>query len=370
MARHINLLHRRFGDRWVDLPTDIGRPAAAAETLLVLGPTALDPVSASPADVASGAWLVVRAATNLAEQVIDDAEVLGEALGSQIADLPLGELDKVIGAVLDLGLGSRTEPVWASPAAADAARIVLDAHGERLRETTNLHEVLYARFTDHVLDIPEARVRAGTQPWRLLARLRLRGALASASRTGRVPGGLTSTAREVLAVRESRRVLSSLTPILTRHLGRTGFGPLTDVDGLTSSLSAVRRLQRALGDRVDPARLSGLIAAAAFNSPELVAPATALRACLQTWRIEVALLCGGDPWAVPADELGRWAAQTSAVLPALSSGVSAMTELGRSPATTRELVDDLLLRENVAELGKRLDAWGIPHPATGTGSAL
>jgi hypothetical protein len=372
MARDVELLRRRFGERWPELPHGIGRRAAAAETLLESGPTATDPLSASPIDAASGAWLVVRAALALAEQVVDDAEVLGEALGADLLGLPLGDLDKVVAAVIDLGLGCRVEAGWANPAAADAARIVLDAHGAQLRSTNDLHDELYARFTDHVLDIPEELLLAGSQPWRLVSRTKLRGALAASSRSGKVPGGRRSAAHEVLEVRDARKVLTTMTPLLTRHLGRTAFGPLTDVDALADSLSAVRRLQRALGDQLDSPRFAGLLAADAFLSPELMEPAAGLRATLQAWRTESASLCAGDPWALPAEELASWAVHTAAVLPSITTGAHAVTELGQRPTTVRGLVDDLLLRENVADLAKRLDAWNRDHrnaPARDSGSA-
>jgi hypothetical protein len=372
MARDVDLLHRRFGDRWPELPQGIGRRAAAAETLLENGPTGIDPLSAAPIDAASGAWLVVRAALALAERVVDDAEILGEALGADLLGLPLGDLDKVVAAVIELGLGAGVEPAWARPAAADSARIVLDAHGAQLRSTNDLHDELYARFTDHVLDIPEELLLAGSQPWRLLARTKLRGSLAAASRTGKVPGGGRTAAHEVMQVRDARKVLTTMTPLLTRHLGRTGFGPLTDVDALSDSLSAVRRLQRAMGDGLDPDRFAGLLAADAFLSQELAEPAAALRETLDAWRTEAASLCAGDAWAMPAEELASWAVHTAAVLPAITTGAHAVIEIGQRPTSVRALVDDLLLRENVADLAKRLSEWGADRgtvPASDSGSA-
>jgi len=369
MARDIDLLRRRFGDRWPELPKGIGRRAAAAETLLESGPTSIDPLTASPIDTAGGAWLVVRAALALAEQVVDDAEVLGEALGADVLGLPLGDLGKAVAAVLDLGLVARVEPTWASPAAADAARTVLDAHGAQLRAINDLHDELYAHFTDHVLDIPETLLVAGSRPWRLMARTKLHGALVSASRTGKAPGGRHAAAREVLDVHEARTALTTMTPLLTRHLGRTGFGPLTDVDALSESLSAVRRLQRALGDSLDPDRFAGLLAADAFRSPEVAEPAAGLRTTLQTWRSEGAPLCAGDSWAMLAEDLAAWAVHTAAVLPAITTGAHAVIELGQRPTSVRGLVNDLLLRENVADLATQLDRWRTDHRAVPSGDS-
>lgn len=356
LARDIDLLHRRYGDRWPEIPPALGRSAATAEALLVCGPTALDPATGSPIGVATGARLLVPPALTLADRVVEEAEVLGEALGTEIVGLPLRRLDEVVGAVMDLGLVSFVEPAWASPVAADAADVVLGALGAELRATTLVHDELYACFTDHVLEIPEARLRAGGRPWRLVARARLRRDLASASRTGRVPGGLRAVAHQVLEVSEARRRLTFLAPLLSTHLGRSGWGPLTDADSVAASLAAVRRFQRVLGDRLDRGRLAGLLAAGAFQSAELVVPATNLRTALRRWQIDVASLCAGDPWAIPANELANWAVRTGAVLSAITTGAGTMADIDRAPATVRVLVDDLLLRENVAELGEWLDA--------------
>lgn len=350
LERSIDLLARRHGDSWRGLPADLGRAAAGAERLLVLGPTSFDATIVSPAGAASTAWMVVQAAMTLTDQVVDEAEVLGEALGNRIVGLPLRELDRIAGAVLDLGVVSRLEPAWANPAAADAARAVLDSHGEELRATAALHQQLYASFTEHVLDVPEAWFRSARRPWRVLARSRVRRALTAASRTGRLPGSLRSVSARVLEVHRARRRLASLAPLLTTHLGRGAWGPFTDVDGLVASVVAVRRFQRTMGDRLDGNRMAGLVTAYAFRSPELVGPAATLRTALRTWQAEVASLCGGDPWVMPADALARWVVHTAAALPVLTRATRAMDEVGTRPATLRALVDDLLLREKVAEL--------------------
>jgi hypothetical protein len=361
MDHRIDLLRRRYGEGWSDLPADLGRPAASAEALLVAGPTALDPGTASPLDATNGAWMLVHAAMTFGDQLVEEADVLGEALGTDITDLPLRQLDAVVGAVLGLGLVSRAEARWANPGAADAASVVLEAHGGPLRVTTQLHNDLYASFTDRVLDIPEPRLRAGAHPWRLVARTKLRRGLAAASRTGRVPGGMTATAKQVLRVHDARRELTSLAPLLSTHLGRGGWGPLTNVDALVSALDAVQRFERTLGERLNQDRLAALLAADAFRSPEIAALAANLRTMLQKWRATVASSCGGDPWTTPANELADWAVVTAAALPAITAGLRAMADLDRSPTTVQTLVDDLLLRENIGELSRRLEAHDDEH---------
>lgn len=348
--RDTELLWRRYGDRWPELPDAMGRKVATLERLLMRGPTAVDPSAASPSEVVVEAWLVVRAAAAHAEPMQEEAEVLGAALAADVATLHLRQLDQVVGAVLELAVVRAGHPGWASPPDAEAARLVLDAHGGDLKNAAQLHHDVYERFTDQVWDVPEARLRAGRRPWRVVARTRLRNQLAKASRTGKVPGSLTSASDLVRRARSARLLLSDLDLLLQRHLGRHHQGPMTDVDAVSASLDAVLRLQRALGERLDVERLRGLLMADAFTSPELTTPALNLRSALRDWQADVARLCGGDPWVVPASELAEWAARTGAALPEVTAALSVVATLGQAPASLRDLVDDLLLRERAGEV--------------------
>jgi hypothetical protein len=349
MHQAIEVLERRYGDRWQELPTGLGRAAARAAELLGSGPTAVH--GAAPvSEVVGRAAPLVDAAVPLVALVEEEAVVLGEALGCNLVDLGLGQLAEVAGAVMDLGLVKGAEPTWASPTSADAAHLVLLTLEAQLRATAELHRELYADFTDHVLDLTEPQLRAGARRWRLVARARLRRRLAGASRTGRVPGDLSSVARKVLEVLESRRRLAELAPLLTTHFGLAGWNPLTDVDAVSASLAAVRRFQSVLGTSLVPHRLAALLAAGAFASPELVQPATNLRISLDRWRLAVTTGCGGTPFGLTTPELSSWAARTRVDLPAITSGAAAMIALDRPPTTLQALVDDLLLREHVAEL--------------------
>ena len=371
--RDAELLRRRYGDRWSDLPAGLGRPAVQLEALLSKGPTAVDPDTAVPNDLVIEGWLVVRAAAAQASVVTEEAEVLGEALGADLTALDLRRLDLVAGAVIDLGLVRSGEASWAEPSDADVALVMLDANGSELRRSAELHHEIYDRFTEEVWDLPEGRLRAGRQGWRILSRLHLRRDLAAASRTGRRSRPLSADVELLLEARAVRLRLAELAPLLQRHLGRHHQGPLTDVDAIEASLEAVVRLQDALGDHLDVDRLRGLLLADAFTSAEVTNPALALHTTLRSWAAEVARLCGGDPWALPAGALAEWARRTGAALPLLTEATNVMTELGHAPATLRDLVDDLVLREHLATRPSRLshDGRAEHHSAvrTGDGSA-
>jgi hypothetical protein len=165
----------------------------------------------------------------------------------------------------------------------------------------------------------------------------------------------------VLDVLESRRRLAELAPLLTTHFGLAGWRPLTDVDAVGASLAAVRRFQSVLGAALAPDRLAALLSAGAFASSELVQPATNLRIALDRWRLAVTTGCGGTPFGLTTAELAAWAARTRVVLPAITSGAAAMIALDRPPTTLQALVDDLLVRERIAELAAALPPDAADH---------
>lgn len=363
--RDAELLRRRLGERWHDLPVGLGRPLAQLERALTAGPTALDTQMTTPAAALGEAASVADAARTHIDDFVAEAEVLGDVLGADLVSMDLRRLEQVTGAVLDLARTEPGDPSWADPAHAATAAVVLDAHGDDLRAGALVHREVLDRFTDAASSISDGRIAAARRRWRFIARWRVRHELALASRTGRI-GPLASSLDLLARERAALARAQLLVPLLERHLGRHHRGILTDVDATRAALAAVRRLQEALGRDLDSARLADLLVAEAFSSLEVAAPALALRAELQAWQAEVARLCGGDPWAVPVSELGSWVDRVTSGLRLLSEGLRAASALAQPPATVRELVDDLLLRDHAdeASLGSLSG-----HPA-GTGSAL
>jgi len=343
------LLGRLYGERWHDLPSHLGRVAAGLERLLERGPTAIDPSDALPGATLSNAWLGVRAASAHAPIIADEAEVLAEALGASLTQLPLDQLGRVASAVLALAAAGGAEAAWADRADVDAARSVLDAHGADLREAAELHRQVYERFTERVWEIRSTRLDAGTRRRGVLRRRLLRLDLLAARRTEALQGSVRSQAQLILRAREARRRLVTLAPLLERHLGRRWRGPLTDVAPIVRSQDALRQLHRALGDQLDVDRLRDLLLADAFTSDELTACAMRLTDALRAWEDELTTLSGGNPWALPADDLARWAADTGGALVQLMGVLVEMSEHGGEAVPLRTVVDVLLLREHAEE---------------------
>lgn len=350
--RDVRLLRGRYGDRWSSLPPGEGRALLALERLLGEGPTATES-SRPPAEVAAEAQAVAAAALTHGPVLADEVELLSEALGTDLAGVDLRHLDQVVGAVLDLGLVREGDPSWADPAAARAARLVLDAHGAAIREAALRHAELYEHFTERVWDLQEARLRLAQRPTRLVARLRVRSELTRVSRTAKLPGTTRALSTLVLEARAARARLADLAPLLASHLGSHARGPLTDVDATVTSVGAVLRLQAVLGERLDIARLHDLLLAEAFTSAELTTPALSLRSALRAWQGEVVRSCGGDPWALPAARLVPWAARVASLLPRLTGAITATAAAGRPATTMKDLVDDLLLRQRIDEVHSR-----------------
>jgi hypothetical protein len=348
-SRDVALLERRVGARWAEMPTGLSRPTAALERDLAHGPTSLDTTRVSPAEALGEAWLVADAAAARADALVEESGVLGEALGALLVHAPLRRLLRIAGAVLDVARTGPAEPAWGDPARAQLASVVLEAHGDDLRACAAVHHEVYERFTDAVWGVPKNRLAAASRGWRLVLRLRLRRELAAVSRTGRLPGSLDTSLELLLRARAAREQADQLAPILERQLGRHHHGPVTDVDAASAALRGVRELHEALGEELDSDRLVGLLLAEAFSQPEVTGPAMALHTELQAWAAEVAQLCGGEPWALPADELAQWAARVRSGLRRLSGGLAALNVLGCTPRTVSDLVDDLILRDHAEE---------------------
>jgi hypothetical protein len=154
----------------------------------------------------------------------------------------------------------------------------------------------------------------------------------------------------VLEAHAVRDRLSTTASLLTNRLGEHDRGPVTNVEAARTSLTAVRHLQSALGDRLNPERLARLLAADAFKNDAVLDPARNLGPALAAWSADVAKLGGAPAVAMNGIELGQWASLVEAALPVVEKAVIAADGPGRSATTLRDLVYDLLVRERYDEL--------------------
>jgi len=346
--RALGVLARRAGLRGLELPADLGRPLARMSHLLSAAPTRLDAERMLPALAAELAALATSAADVTLEVVFGEAEVLGEALGTDLLGLRLDELHEVAEAVLAVSRAPRAAEQWADPRdAAEAERVILAA-GDDLRAAATTHVWLQERFTDQVWEIPVGLLERAGASWRLVGRARLRRLLRLASRSGRP--SLSASVPGVLAARRARNQVEAIRPQLTRYLGSLDRGPLSDADAALSAVRAVRRLQGALGLGLDMERLSRLLLADAFRSEDVFAPAVNVRLALLAWRRDVEGFGGAEAWSCTLDELADWTVEVLDLLPDLRSAMAAADGIGARAVSLRDLVDLHVVREHIAEL--------------------
>jgi len=103
------------------------------------------------------------------------------------------------------------------------------------------------------------------------------------------------------------------------HLGEYAEAGIPDVDGAAEALAALHDLHLALGDRLDPEKLRGLVAADAFVCPELTGPATEVSLIISTWRSRTKQLNVVDAISYSAPQLQRWAADVADSLELLAT---------------------------------------------------
>jgi hypothetical protein len=364
---HARFLQSRYGERWLELPATLGRTLVQAEALLASGPVVIPPAMPAMKAIVR-ARRTARAAVAIGKIATNESDVLGEALGTRLGDLPLQHLAVVVDAVLGLSTAPRADEGWASPVAALAAEALLDACCDDLGEGARTHEEVYAKFTDAVWDIPERRLRKGRRPIRPISWLRLRHAFAACSRNHRAPSSVSAAADLVIEARAVRDQLATIESLLANHLGEHDRGPFTNVVAARQSLEAVRELHDALGDRVNAAHLARLFAADAFKQDDVLEPARVLDKALRTWTADVERLGGAHAVAMDGNELIEWASLVEQALPILEGAVSATDAPGGTSPTLRDVVYDLRVRERYNDLTVGEPPLDITEQDAGMGS--
>jgi hypothetical protein len=361
--RALEILERRMGQGWRQLPRDAGRVGLRVEHLLSQAPARIDPETPLPLAIAQALQLVGGARAVL-ELLTDEVAVLSEALGADLGCLTFDDLDSVAAAVLNLGAAPSAAPAWARRAAADGAAAVLELVGPALRDARTANERVYQRFTDQVWEVPAHLLTTGRHRWRVVSRRRLRRQLRAASRA-RLSGSLNDIAQEIVDARVARARLVPTRTLVAHHLGDLDRGVLTDVDAAEAALDAVRRLERALGHLHDEARLEQLLLADAFRSQEVLMPAWSIRTTLETWASDVVVAGGRDALRLDGDSLAGWAHHVARELPPITAILHGPAGADAAELTLRQVVDVLVLSEHVARASDAADA---PRPAEGRGA--
>jgi hypothetical protein len=344
-------LRHAYGASWPQVPRGHGALAAQAKEILGGGIVPLRLGVADPVNVLRELDSFVKFTSDTSKHLLEQASLLGEALGADLSGLTLGDLRRLSRAVLRLADVPPPNPAWCRPAAAHAASVALSALGEDVKAATVVHQQLYEDFTEDVWNLPSVRQHKSVDRWwQLAGRRGLRSELASVSRTGRAPSNLKSSIATLRRAVELRENIDAAWSSLRGHLGWFADAPIPDAEGATKSLDAIQQLHAALKDRANYERLTELARADAFLTEEVTGPADAVGDAVYAWAGLAKRFNGPDPLAFAAPELAQWAIVTAQSLQVLRSLKETTAPLRQRIRSVGELFDDAVARDRVDQL--------------------
>ena len=351
LAESVAALREAYGPRWTRVPHGLGDQALRARKVLTTGPLAIRPDAADPVRTIQEMGAFAKDTAEMAGRLLGQASYLGEVFGADISDLPLARMRRLSRAVLRLSEAPVPEPGWAYPSMAHAASMTLSALGDDLRELGTLRREIYEEFSEDVWTLACAKNPPTVDRWwQSGRRRRVRRHLATVSREGRPT---TDVKHAVAVLRRTNELEANIARVWTAassHLGEYAEAGIPDVDGAAEALAALHDLHLALGDRLDPEKLRGLVAADAFVCPELTGPATEVSLIISTWRSRTKQLNVVDAISYSAPQLQRWAADVADSLELLATLRDTTGPLRASTRTVAEIFDDVIVRDNVHRL--------------------
>src|SRR3954463_4319770 len=95
-------LRATYGERWTQVPLGFGEAALRARDVLTTGLITVDVETADPVRVVQDLSAFAGETSATAERIIGHAQLLSEALGSDLTLMPLGQMVAVCQAVLRL----------------------------------------------------------------------------------------------------------------------------------------------------------------------------------------------------------------------------------------------------------------------------
>lgn len=352
LAESVASLRTAYGPRWTRVPFGFGERAQRARKVLTTGPLAIKPDAADPVRTAQELGAFARETLEMSTHLLEQLSYLGEALGADIAGLPLARLRRLSRAVLRLAEAPVPEASWAQPSQAHAASMTLSALGDDLREVGALRRELYEEFSEDVWALACAKNPPAVDKWWHCARRRqVRRRLASVTRHGRAKK--TDVKRAVAVLRRTNELEANIErswAAAGNHLGHFAEAGIPDVDGAAEALAAIHDLHLALGDRLDADKLAALAAADAFVCEELVGPAGEIASIIAAWRTRMKRLDVVDAISYTAPQLQQWATDVEDSIELLATLRDATGPLRASTRTVAEIFDDVVVRDRVHHL--------------------
>jgi hypothetical protein len=334
LIAELETLRATYGSRWARVPSGFGERASNVRTAWTTGLVPVDVDHADPVRLTQELTGFVAATSAMTTTVLAEAQLLGEPFGSDLTTLPLERLRQLCRAIVSLARAPQPAPAWTTPADAAAAEAVLDAIGDDLRALAAIRRELYEQFTEDVWLVSGRRSLA-------------RRELAAAARDG---NAAMNTKHALSLLKRGRELNAGIEAAWTAVSGRLGHfatAGIPDVDGAVAALAGVRSLHEALGDALDIESLRLLIMADAFVSEELLAPARAIAAAIDTWETRARGVGATDPTSQSAEQLWVWSIDTENAIDVLSTLKDATAPLRSSVRTAGQILDDAVRRDLV-----------------------
>lgn len=334
LADELDDLRATYGSRWNRIPEGFGERAAHVRDALTAGFVPIDVDDADPVRLIQELGAFVRTTSETATELLAETRVLSEAFATDLSELPLRNLRQLCRGIRRLSSTPPAPLSWATPSGARGASAVLAALGEDLRALSSIRRELYEEFTEEVWTISGKRVRA-------------RHELTAVTRSGLPP----SRPKDALALlrrgRELNAGIEAAWATVSDRLGHFVTAGIPDIDGATAALAGVCELHAALAGVLHVDRLRNLIAADAFVSPELTAPARSIASTIDAWESRAKTVNAVEPLSRSAEALWVWAIETEDIVAVLTSLKDVTAPLRARVRSVGQILDDVVRRDLV-----------------------
>jgi hypothetical protein len=351
LANDVARLRFAYGSNWPRFPCGFTVRATQAGDVLASGVMPIEVADAEPAPVIHQLRDFSRDIVDLSARLQGPVAIVGEVFGTDLSTMSLGELLQLCRGIARLAKAPPPTPTWAHPGEAYAARILLLALGDELRELSALRRKLYQEFSEDIWSLRAAqRTPSVERWWQSTRRRRIRRQLTTVTRTGNPPADVKTAMATLRRTNELRADIDSMWSAISRRLGHFAAEGIPDIDGAMESLDAFDGVVAALGHRVDTTVLHDLAVADVFVCDELTVPANDIELIVSVWAANAKRTNAATPLAHSTPQLDDWVAQTKEALDVLAYLRDATPRSRNGTRTVGELFEDAIVRDRVQDL--------------------
>lgn len=295
VSRLLNLYdtaQRLGGDSWRGTP--LGAARTARNALKGLDATS-QPFTLSPDARVNSVSQVLDLWADVEKHVAElqsDAHTVASAFGISAAGLSAARCSELAELTGLMGSTTPPEPSWLSPFAQAALTEAVTVLTELVADYRRRRDALSSTFTDQILELDLAGLKARLAANKGLRRLggtyrADKKTLAGCVLTGKVTPAVIERLDDAVAWRELRDRLTSAESTHSQLLGSYYEGPLaTDLDRIERALSVAQRAVALCGTTIPP-EVSKQVARGATPSAEAQDAGERLRRNLEIWRLQI-----------------------------------------------------------------------------------